>query len=119
MRGRVNEYGRFLRVLRIKNDEVLLDMARKLGITSSYLSAIENGKREIPEWMSERIVSLYKLDDGEIETLKKAEEHSITQIKIDLQTVNSEKQELAFAFARKLENMDNETIRYLRERLMK
>ena len=45
---KVTEFGKFSRKLRIENDELLRDMANKLGVTASYLSAEEiyqkNGK---------------------------------------------------------------------------
>ena len=38
--------GKFLRKIRIDNDEYLKDMADKLGVTVSFLSAVENGKKK-------------------------------------------------------------------------
>ena len=38
--------GKFLRKLRIDHDEYLKDMAQKLNISISYLSAIENGVKK-------------------------------------------------------------------------
>ena len=38
--------GKFLRKLRIDNGEILKDMADKLGVTASFLSAVENGKKQ-------------------------------------------------------------------------
>ena len=43
----VTNLGKKLRKIRIDNDEISSDMARKLEISVSYLSAIENGKRNI------------------------------------------------------------------------
>lgn len=37
----VTAFGKFLRILR----EILKDMAEKLNVTSSFLSAVENGKK--------------------------------------------------------------------------
>src|SRR6185312_3749392 len=55
------DFSKFCRKLRIDNDELAKDMARKLGVTPSYLSAIENGKRTIPADWAEEIAKLYKL----------------------------------------------------------
>ena len=38
----ISEYGEFLKHLRIDKKEMLKNMADKLGIKSSYLSAIES-----------------------------------------------------------------------------
>ena len=37
--------GKFLRKLRIDNNELLKDMAQKLNVSVSFLSAVENGKK--------------------------------------------------------------------------
>ena len=37
--------GRFLRKIRIDRNELLKDMADKLEVSASFLSAVENGKR--------------------------------------------------------------------------
>ena len=39
--------GRFLRKLRIDRGEILKNMAEKLEVTSSFLSAVENGKKRM------------------------------------------------------------------------
>ena len=40
--------GKFLRKLRVDHDEILKDMAEKLEVTVSFLSAVENGKKHMP-----------------------------------------------------------------------
>lgn len=45
----VTNLGKKLRKIRIDNDEISSDMARKLEISVSYLSTIENGKRNVPK----------------------------------------------------------------------
>ena len=42
----ITPFGKYLRKLRIDHDEKLKDMAAKLGVTGSYLSAVEIGKRD-------------------------------------------------------------------------
>ncbi|MDD3947051.1 MAG: helix-turn-helix transcriptional regulator, partial [Clostridia bacterium] len=39
----VTEFGKFLRVLRIQNNDTARQMAEKLNLSPSYLSAIETG----------------------------------------------------------------------------
>lgn len=54
-------FGKFVAKLRIDHSETQLDMAKKLGVTASYLSAVELGKREVPpEWIHS-LSSLYEL----------------------------------------------------------
>ena len=54
----VTNLGKKLRKIRIDNDEISSDMARKLEISVSYLSAIENGKRNIPKDLAEKLFKI-------------------------------------------------------------
>jgi transcriptional regulator with XRE-family HTH domain len=51
--------GMFLAKFRIDKDEKLKTMAGKLYMTSSYLSAIELGKRPIPDYFCKQIADIY------------------------------------------------------------
>lgn len=66
------ELAKVLRILRIKNNETSFDMAKKLHLSPSHLSAIEHGRRAIPKDMKHLIVSAYKLSDSQIEKIDKA-----------------------------------------------
>jgi len=39
------KFGEFVRILRVKNHEVMGDMAELLGASLSFLSELENGKK--------------------------------------------------------------------------
>lgn len=106
----VSDFGKQLRKIRIDNNEVLKDMAKKLGITSAYLSAIENGKRDVPKNYVENIVSLYKLNEAAKEELNDAFEKTIKTIVLDVEKYDDNKRELALKFARTFKNMDDERV---------
>ena len=49
----ITPIGKFLRKLRIDTGEILKDMAEKLHVSPSFLSAVENGKKKMPStWNS-------------------------------------------------------------------
>ena len=48
----------FLKKLRFDNNEVMGDMAEKLGVTTSFLSAVELGKKNPPGSRSKSRCSL-------------------------------------------------------------
>ena len=50
--------GKFLRKLRIDIGETLRDMADKLSVSSAFLSAVENGKKKMPESWFAKIESM-------------------------------------------------------------
>ena len=119
MKKNPTQLGQFLRKLRIGNNEVLADMAQKLNITSAYLSAIELGKRSIPENLFSNLVEMYQITkEGEVE-LQKAIDASVTSVEIDLDNVSLAGRETVVAFARKLKDLDdvslNNILEYLKE----
>ena len=50
----ITEFGKILRIIRINCGDSAKDMSEKLGISASYLSAIENGKRNVPDNLCRR-----------------------------------------------------------------
>jgi len=104
------EFGKFLRKLRIDKGEILKNMADKLGMTSSYLSAIECGKRNIPDDLIEKLTSIYCLDEKEQQELSIARDRSLNSIEIELSTSSVDKRDLALQFARKFNDMDDDVV---------
>lgn len=105
--------GEFLRILRIKNHEVMGDLAKVLDTSSPFLSAVENGKKNIPtEWI-QKIVTHYHLSDEEQEHLKDAIEESKTQYKIVTKNSGLNQRKVAMEFARSFDDMDDETALYI------
>lgn len=39
------KFGEYMRILSVKNHEVMGDIAKLLGVTLPFLSAVENGKK--------------------------------------------------------------------------
>ncbi len=113
----LTEFGQFLRKLRIDFDELLKDMADKLEVTSSYLSAVETGKRNIPETWVEKISQFYKLDGVEQEALQVAADNSARAITMDISTMIPQRKETALLFARKFDDVDESTIEAIRKLL--
>lgn len=67
----ITQFGKFCRKLRIDHDEQLKDMASKLGITSSYLSAIENGKRRVTPEIMKEVAHVYELTEEQLNELSR------------------------------------------------
>ena len=101
-------FGKELRKLRIDKDENIHTMAKKLGISISYLSAIEAGSRKIPSGMVDKIIEKYHLSKERSEIMRQAEAESAKEIDIDLSTVSVEQRKLVFALSRKLNDISDE-----------
>jgi len=80
-------------------------MARVLGVTSSFLSAVENGKRPMPQGWSEKIATAYNLSDNGKREMEDAVWRSASSVHISLEDSGT-KREAALAFARAFDGMD-------------
>ncbi len=110
----LTNFGKTLRKLRIDHGEFLKDMAAKLGVTVAYLSAVENGKREVPDYWIDVLTDKYFLTSDEKKELQNYAYENKDSIKIDLSGIESEERQMALAFARSFKTLsekDKETIR--------
>ncbi|MBP3644812.1 MAG: helix-turn-helix domain-containing protein [Clostridia bacterium] len=110
----MNRLGKFLRKLRIEQGEVLFDMAQKLGVSSAFLSAVENDKRSAPASWIDVLAKEYQLCDAQLTELSEAIGDSVKQIRMDVGNMSSSKRNCALAFARHFDDFSDDEI----ERLM-
>ena len=103
-------FGRFIRKLRIDTGFLLKDLANDLEVTPSYLSAVEMGKRRIPDSWSEKICSFFSLNQSQGEELRALIQADQSKIQIDLGKASQEQRDLAFVFARKLDGLDENEV---------
>ena len=102
--------GRFLRKLRIDNGEILKNMADRLNVTVSFLSAVENGKKHMPPSWNTRICSLYKLNNQQQSEFSAAVAETEDTLAMDFNGVSLGNRELAVSFARKFAEFDEEQL---------
>jgi transcriptional regulator with XRE-family HTH domain len=102
-------FGIALRKLRLDCGEILKTMADKLEISSSYLSAIEVGKRNVPEDFICRLSTLYHLDAEKVRELETAKLESQKEVVLGLGNAPFGKREAALLFARKFDDLDEQT----------
>lgn len=112
-------FGKFVRKLRIDNEELLKEMADKLEVTSSYLSAVENGKRNVPQDWFNKIVKIYDLNDLQSYELKEAIQLSQSSVKLNLKGYNNDDRNLMLALARELKDLDDDDKKQLHNILIR
>lgn len=105
----ITEFGKALRKIRIDRGEVLRDMAAKLEVSPSFISAIETGKKKIPTGFIEQIETLYNLTDLEERMLKDAVKNSVTAVKINLLGSDITQRTAALVFARDFGSLSDKT----------
>lgn len=60
----LDRFGKLVRDIRITRSLLLHDMANELGISSSELSAIECGKKPVPDWFIPALNKSYGIGDA-------------------------------------------------------
>ena len=116
----VTEYGKILRKIRIDKGELLGDMADCLNISSSYLSSIETGVRNIPIDFTDKIIKVYNLSTNIQKRLRKAELSNIKEIKVPFNNVTSSmRKETAIIFARTFNNISDDDFEKIKSILVK
>lgn len=103
------KFGEFMRIQRIKNHEVMLDTANLLGIKLPFISAVENGRKNVPDEWIPTIIEHYHLNDDEQKELLDAVQNSKTQVKINLISASNAQRQAAVQFQRSFEKLDEKT----------
>lgn len=109
-------FGVALRKIRLDRDLKLLDLAEKLGKTSSFISAVETGTKSIPDNYVESIVNALNLSPGEAKELRKAADQTKTVVNVDGLTGSN--RELVAAFARQLDSIDEESLEEMKKKFL-
>ena len=104
----ITEFGKLLRIIRINSGDSAKEMAAKLNMSPSYLSTIENGKRNIPLDMEKLLIDAYQLSERDKEKLRKAMAESSEVVKIDLTDLAEKKRQMIFEITKV--DLDEETI---------
>lgn len=107
--------GKLLRKLRIDHDELLLSMAQKLGVSSAFLSSVENGKRSAPASWVDTLTKEYSLTLDAQKEFEEAIAESVKQIRIDVNNVDLDIKNCALAFARSFDKLAEEDLQRIME----
>ena len=101
--------GDFLRKLRLDNQQILKDMAEILNVSSAFLSAVENGKKSMPDSWYPIFKKNYALSDEDMDNLRQAAMESQKTVSLNLKNASSANRQLAVSFARHFDDMDDDT----------
>lgn len=110
-------FSNVMKEVRSNEGESLRTMAKRLGISAAFLSAIEVGKKTIPLDYADKITEEYKLSKEMHDKIKDAIFDTNDMIKLGLNDLNDEQKDVSLLFARKITNADPELIKKLKEAL--
>lgn len=102
--------GDFLIKYREKQDISLRQMSSALGVSASFLSAIEIGKKKVPDSLYDRLVNTFTFTPQEQDTLKDAIALANGSVEIDLSGLNKTETEVSMMFARNFKNLSKENL---------
>lgn len=105
----ITNFGKELRKIRVDHNEILKDMAEHLQVSSSFLSAVEVGKKSVPDNWVGIIADEYGLSDVDRQHLCILAEDAVKSIKIDLYGHGEPQRNAALVFARDFSVMSPET----------
>ncbi|HDT3902130.1 TPA: helix-turn-helix transcriptional regulator [Raoultella ornithinolytica] len=108
-------FGKTVRKMRIDLGLTLKSMAEAMGMTSSYLSAIETGKRAVTKSVLDSIIGYLNADEKQKEKLISAARDSQQSVEISLSGKNDHAREVAIAFARSFDELNEDDFRNLRQ----
>ena len=112
-------FGKMLKVLRVYNSETSIHMAKKLDMSLSYLSAIENSKRKIPDDFLDKLFKAYNLDEKKKEEFKEAYELAKTEAVINMSEMKDSQKEFTLLCARKISELSDETMKEITDIILK
>lgn len=103
-------FGEKLRDLRTERGISQKEMAKAIGVSAAYLSALEHGKRGQPTWDKlQRIIQYFNIIWDEAEELQRLAMISDPRITIDTGGLSPAATELANLLAAKIGEIDAET----------
>ena len=113
-------FGLHMRMLRKERNLSQKDMARDIGVSAAYLSALEHGKRGKPSWeLLQRISGYFNIIWDDAELLQTKADLSDPRVVIDTTQLSSAATETANILRDKIASMDDNQLDELRMYLLR
>jgi len=104
-------FGEHIRQLRAKKQVTMKEMAKAIGVSSAYLSALEHGNRGRPSWyLLQRTISYFNIIWDDAEELVRLARLSHPKITIDTSGLTPKATELANRLADEIGDMNQKQL---------
>lgn len=110
IKGNDNPLGRYLFALRVAEYESQKEMAKKLGVTASYLSAIEMGKKPLTPNMFQKISEEYNIEGERYAEFEKLVSLSNDTLSIPIATISDDAKEMCYIIKKNAHRLSSGTI---------
>lgn len=102
----------FLKNLRnLHGKERLSVMANKLGVSASYLSSVENGKKPMSDKLYQSLVAVYKLNETEMQELNMLRHLESKNLNVNTNDMDEQKKEVVVKFLSNIDSMDDDDLK--------
>lgn len=107
-------FGEKLRQLRLERGVAQKDMAAAIGVSAAYLSALEHGRRGVPNWaMVQKIIGYFNVIWDEAEELETLAWASDPRVVVDTAGLSPRATMLANRLAERIASLSEEDIAQL------
>ena len=110
-------FGIAVRKLRLDKGMRLLDLARRIGRSAAFVSAIETGRKPIPDAYVVMVARAMELAATEIRELRSAADR--TKKEVVVEELSEDQRELVAAFARKIDELPSDLMAKLKKIVLK
>lgn len=104
------DYGMFMKNIRKVKNVTLQSLANKLDVSVSFLSLLENGKKQIPLEYVNRISDALNLNDDEKKQLENSILISNKKMIIELDNLSNNQIEVSLLFASTIDELNEQQV---------
>lgn len=115
----LSPFGFVLKSLRKEHGDQRKDLAKKLGVTSSFIYNIEVGKRNVPEEWIEKISDVYNLDNSSRFYLETNADIGDEEVVIEIPKLEFNDKVVSLSYNGKMCSLTNAEINKIRKMLEK
>lgn len=113
---KLSPFGKEIRRIRLDQEITLLEMARRLGVSSAFASAVEVGSKKVPDDYPARVAVALNLSDEIAEELERLARTSVPEVRIGFgRGTQQHEREVAQMFARRFGELDGEQFESIRK----
>jgi transcriptional regulator with XRE-family HTH domain len=110
-------FGIAARKLRLDKGMRLLDLAQRMGCSAAFISAIETGRKSIPQDYVANVGRAMELLPEQLHDLQRAADQTRSEVRLD--NMPAAQRELVAAFARRLDDIPADVMRALKKAVLK
>lgn len=113
----MTEFAKFTKMLRVENDERLGHMAKKLDVSSAFLSRVENGLAKPSEKIITGLCKNYSLNKEQKKRLEEIAKEARQKISLTSFQLSPVRKQLVIRLAQSIERFDESELSELEEKI--